>query len=73
MGDPVFVRERPNGAILRARQAARAMKGPGGGWVYIGDWVVEAFDADEQDRELFVVRQGEFDRAWDIVEGATVC
>lgn len=73
MGDYVLVRERPNGATLRARQAAKRMKGPGGCWIYVGDWVVEAVDSDERDMDLFVVRQDEFDRAWDVVEEAVAC
>ena len=73
MSDFILVRERPNGAVLRARQVAGVMKGPGGCWVYIGDWVVEPSDSDEQGKDLFVVRQDEFIRAWDVVEGAVAC
>ena len=63
----MLVRERPNGAVHRGRRAIVVMSLFGCA-VRIGDWIVERPDSDETDEDLMHIRQGEFDRAWEIVD-----
>ena len=66
MGLHMLVRERPNGAVLHGRQTSELMSFFGCN-LRIGDWVVERADSGQRDEDLMVVRQAEFDRAWEIV------
>ena len=66
MGPHMLVQERPNGAVLHARQASTAMEFLGCS-VLIGDWIVERADSDQSDEDLMLVRQDEFDRAWEVL------
>ena len=66
MGLHMLVRERPNGAVLHARQASTGMEIFGCN-VLIGDWIVERADSDKTDEDLMLVRQAEFDRAWEVI------
>jgi len=66
MGPSMQVRERPNGAVHRGRQAIVVMS-LFGCRVRIGDWIVERPDSDETDEDLIHIRQEEFDRAWEVL------
>ena len=66
MGPHVLVREKPNGAVLRARQSATQMDLMGCP-VLVSDWIVERADSDQSDEDLMLVRQDEFDRAWEVL------
>jgi len=66
MGPHMLVREKPNGAVLHARQSSTKMDLQGC-TVLIGDWIVERADSNQTDDDLMLVRQAEFDRAWEVL------